>query len=164
MHRRRSAGARKRPPGPSGGIDPAADRVVLPLLAEKIAVSKRRVATGRVRVAKTTRQYDHLVDELLAHEKVEIERIAIGEPVEEMPPVREEGNTIVIPVVEEIVVVERRLVLKEEIRVRRVATTQRHQEQVKLRKQEVVITRVPIEAASTQTEGTTAERHRGNKE
>jgi stress response protein YsnF len=47
----------------------------------------------------------------------------------------------VIPVVEEILVVERRLVLKEEIHVRRVRTTTRHRETVTLREEEIVIER-----------------------
>ena len=38
----------------------------------------------------------------------------IGRPVDAVPPVREEGDTTVMSVVEEIVVVEHRLILKEE--------------------------------------------------
>jgi stress response protein YsnF len=59
-----------------------------------------------------------------------------------MPPIREEGDTTVMPVVEEVVVVERRLVLKEEIRIRRVRTTEHHRENVVVRTQDAVITRV----------------------
>ena len=58
-----------------------------------------------------------------------------------MPPISHEGDITIIPVVEEMVVVERRLVLKEEVRVRRVSTKERHQETVVLRQQEAVITR-----------------------
>ena len=58
-----------------------------------------------------------------------------------MPSISQEGDTTIIPVVEEIVVVERRLVLKEEIRVRRVSTKEQHQETVVLREQEAVTTR-----------------------
>jgi stress response protein YsnF len=47
----------------------------------------------------------------------------------------------VIPVVEEVLVVERRLVLKEEIHLRRVRTTTRHRETVTLRDEQVVIER-----------------------
>jgi stress response protein YsnF len=80
-----------------------------------------------------------------AREAVEIERTAIGRPVEAMPAVREEGDTIVVPIVEEVLVVERRLMLKEEVRIRRVRSTQRHQERVTLRHQEAVVTRVRAE-------------------
>ena len=61
--------------------------------------------------------------------------------IEVAPPISHEGDITIIPVVEEIVVVERRLVLKEEIRIRRVSTKEQHQETVVLREQEAVITR-----------------------
>jgi hypothetical protein len=53
-------------------------------------------------------------------------------------------------VVEEIVVVERRLILKEEIHIRRLHVSERHQEAVILRKQEAVITRIEPNNAELQ--------------
>jgi uncharacterized protein (TIGR02271 family) len=124
---------------------PEPGEVVLPLLGEEVEVSKQRIETGRVQVARVTREREQLIDEVLAREAVEIERTAIGRPVEAMPAVREEGDTIVVPIVEEVLVVERRLMLKEEVRIRRVRSTQRHQERVTLRHQEAVVTRVRAE-------------------
>ena len=117
----------------------------LPLLAEEVAVSKQVVETGRVQIARVTHEREQLIDQLLAHEAVEIDRTRIGRQIDAMPAVREEGDTIVIPLVEEVLVVERRLFLKEEVRIRRVRTTERHQESVTLRHQEVVVTRLPVE-------------------
>jgi uncharacterized protein (TIGR02271 family) len=119
---------------------------VIPLLAEEIAVSKQVVETGRVQVARTTHEREQLVDELLAHETVEIDRIPIGRQIDTMPAVRDEGDTVVIPIVEEVLVIERRLLLKEEVRVRRVRSTERHQESVTLRHHEAVVTRLPVES------------------
>ena len=118
---------------------------VIPLLMEDVSVSKRRVVTGRVRVSTVTHEREKLVDELLTQESVDIERRSIGRPVETAPDIREEGDTIVIPIVEEVLVVERRLVLKEEIRVRRARQTVRHQQLVKLREQEALVTRLEAE-------------------
>ena len=118
---------------------------VLPLLAEELAVSKQIVETGRVQVSRVTHEREQLIDELLAHETVEIDRTPIGRQVEAMPAVKEEGDTIVIPIVEEVLVIERRLFLKEEVRVRRVRSTERHQESVTLRHHEAVVTRLPVE-------------------
>ena len=123
-----------------------ASETVLPLLAEEVAVTKRVVETGRVQVARITHEREQLIDELLAQQTAEIERVRIGQPVETMPAVREEGDTIVIPIVEEMLVVERRLFLKEEVRVRRVRSTERHRESVTLRHHEAVVTRIPVEA------------------
>jgi uncharacterized protein (TIGR02271 family) len=113
------------------------------LLAEELSVSKETVETGRVRVATRTREREALIDEDLARERVEIETVPIGSRIDAMPEVRREGDTTIIPIVEEILVVERRLILKEEVRIRRVRTTDHHKEAVKLRYQEAVVTRHP---------------------
>ena len=81
------------------------------------------------------------VDEFLTHHRVEVVRVPRGEAVFVVPAVREEGDTLIVPVIEEVLVVERRLVLKEEIRIRRVATTERKQGPVTLRSEDVVVTR-----------------------
>jgi stress response protein YsnF len=122
-----------------------AGEAVIPLLAEEIEVSKQIVETGRVQVARVTQEREQLIDELLAQQTAEIERVRIGQPVDTMPAIREEGDTLVIPIVDEVLVVERRLFLKEEVRVRRVRSTQRHQETVTLRHHEAVVTRLPVE-------------------
>ena len=116
------------------------EKIVIPLHAEDVSVELRTVKRDvRVRVHTTT--HDQLVDEPLTHENVEVERIAVNRPIEAVPPIREEGDLTVIPVVEEVLVVERRLVLKEEIHLRRVRTTTRHRETVTLRDEQVVIER-----------------------
>ena len=48
-----------------------------------------------------------------------------------------------MPVVEEVVVVERKLLLREEVHIRRVRATKQHVETVQLRQQEAVVTRTP---------------------
>jgi len=121
------------------------DRVVVPLLSEELAVTKQKHDTGRVRVTTVTREREELVDELLAREEAQVERVPIGKNIEAMPPVREEGDTIVIPVVEEVLVIERRLFLREEVHIRRVRKAERHQERVTLRKQEAEISRLPVD-------------------
>jgi uncharacterized protein (TIGR02271 family) len=118
---------------------------VIPLFEEELSVTKRVVETARVRVSRATHDHEELVDELLQHEKVEVERIPVGQTIETMPSVRQEGDVTIIPVVEEILVVERRLVLKEEVHIRRIKTTERHQEQIKLRRQEATVSRTPLE-------------------
>jgi uncharacterized protein (TIGR02271 family) len=116
------------------------EKIVLPLHAEDVFVQRRAVKRD-VRVRVQTTSHEQLVDEPLTHEKVEIERIAVNRPVDAVPPVREEGDLTVISVVEEVLVVERRLILKEEIHLRRVRTTTRHRETVTLRDEEVVVER-----------------------
>lgn len=118
------------------------DQVLVPLHAEEVSVAKRRIVTGQVKVGTVTKESEQLIEEMLEREHVEIERTAIGKQVDKAPPVRQEGDTLIIPVLEEIVVVERRLLLKEEVRLRRTREKQPYQERVVVRKQEAVITRL----------------------
>ncbi|HTS60125.1 MAG TPA: YsnF/AvaK domain-containing protein [Terriglobales bacterium] len=126
---------------PSG--DP--QEILVPLSEEQASIAKRRIVTGRVQVSRVTCEHEQLLDETLAREQVEVERTPIGKVVEVPPSVREEGDTIIIPIVEEILVVERRLLLKEEVRVRRVRSSESHRERVMLRRQEAIITRDSVE-------------------
>jgi stress response protein YsnF len=114
--------------------------IIVPLHVEDVSVERRKLERG-VQVQVRTINHDHLIDEALAHERVVIERVAIGRPIDAIPPVREEGDTTVVSVVEEVLVIERRLVLKEEIHLRRVRTSERHRETVTLREQQAIIER-----------------------
>lgn len=119
------------------------DQVVIPLHAEEVSIGKKQVATGRVKVSTVTHSREELVQQLLQSERVEVERVPMGQVVAKVPEIRTEGDITIIPVVEETVVLQRQLVLKEEVRIRRVRETQNYQERVILRQQEAVITRVP---------------------
>jgi uncharacterized protein (TIGR02271 family) len=118
------------------------DDPTLTLVAEELTVGKEAVETDRVRVSKQTHTREVAVDESLLRERAEIETIPIGRQISEMPSVRYEGETIVVPIVEEILHTERRLILKEEVRITRRKTTEQFHDRVTLRYQEAVVTRV----------------------
>ena len=115
--------------------------VVIPLHAEDLTVTKRQTVLGMVQVRLQTKTHEQVIDEMLTQERVDVERVAIGRMVEAVPDVREEGDTTIIPVVEEVLVVERRLILKEEVRLTRVRKLERHQETVTLREQQATVER-----------------------
>ncbi len=117
--------------------------LIVPLHVEELSVSVRPVITGRVRVHVQTHEREHTIDEPLDTTRVDVERVAIGRVVDAYPPVREEGATTIISVVEEVLVTERRLVLKEEIRLTRVTTREQHRETLVLREQQATIERLP---------------------
>jgi len=121
------------------------DTVIIPLAAEQAEISKRTVPIARVVVRTATEQRDEVVEVSLASERVEITRVPVDRIVDSAPPIREQGDVTIIPVLEEIVVVERRLRVKEEIHMRRVRTTERHQETVTLRSQTAEIARTPAD-------------------
>jgi uncharacterized protein (TIGR02271 family) len=129
------------------------DNPKLTLLAEELEIRKEAVETGRVRVSKQTRTREAFVNESLLSEQAEVETIPIGRQIFEMPSVRQEGDTTIIPIVEEVLHTERRLILKEEVKITRRRKTEQFQDRVTLRYQEAVIARVqsatePVDTAS----------------
>ena len=121
---------------------------VIPLIEERLTIRRGSSETGRVRVHISTETEQALVRETLRGEVLEIERIVVGREVAIAPAVREEegGAVLVVPVLEEILVVERRLVLKEELRIRRLATTETVEEAIPLRRQTATVERLPAAA------------------
>jgi len=111
----------------------------IPVLAETARVEKRVVETGRAVIHKSVSERDEVVNALLARHDVSVERVPVDRVVSELPEARQEGDIWVIPVMEERLVIEKQLVLKEELRVR---TTTRHeavQQTVRLREEHVDI-------------------------
>jgi uncharacterized protein (TIGR02271 family) len=132
---------------------PGTDEATLRLLAEDLVVDRTVVETGRVRVRTVTRSRQEAVEVPLVRENFEVTRVPVGRVVEEIPPVRQDGDLTVMPVVEEIVVTERRLVLREEVHIRRVRTTEQHRETATLRYQDVEVTRLPADAETSTPTG-----------
>jgi len=133
--------SRKQKEEQSQSLAESTETPTVQLLAEDLSVTKEKRETGRVRISTHTREREVLIDENLARERVEIETVPVGRKVDAMPEVRQEGDATIVPVVEEVLVVERQLMLKEEIHIKRVRDTERHQEKVALRHQEAVVTR-----------------------
>lgn len=131
-------------------VDPQPDEIhdettddveVVPVVEETLRVAAQAVPTGRVIVSKHVRVADEVVDVPLAREEVSIERIPRGELVEAPPPVREEGDATIVPVLEEVLVVEKRLRLREELRITRRRREERHVRRVALRREDVTVER-----------------------
>jgi stress response protein YsnF len=118
--------------------------IVVPLCCEELSISKRRLATQRVQVSAVTREQEIVVSEILVQETVEIEQVPVGKALDRTPEIRQEGDTLVVPVVEEVLRIERQLILKEEIRIRRVRVARTNHQRVNVRAQEVVITQQPL--------------------
>ncbi len=115
----------------------------LNLFAEELAVSKEKLETGRLHVAKRTVTSEAHVDEELAHEDAIVETVPMGHRIFVAPVTRVVGDTTIIPIVEEVLYTEKRLILKEEIHITRRRTTERFHDTVTLRHQEAVVTREP---------------------
>lgn len=115
---------------------------VVPLHQETVSIDKRRVERGVVRVTTTVSEREEIVRQTLEQEEVEVTRVPVGREVGERPEIRQEGDTTIIPLVEEVLVVERRLVLREEIHLRRKTRTVQAEQPVTLRSEDAIIDRI----------------------
>lgn len=121
------------------------DTEVIPLVEETARVEKREVRGGAVRVRTVVDAVEDFARAELQGEKVEVTRVPVDREIDRAPEIRTEGDVTIIPVVEEVLVVETRLVLKEEVHLRRHRTTETVEVPVTLRKQRAVVERVTPE-------------------
>jgi len=116
---------------------------VIPIVEEEVHVEKREVTTGKVRVHTRVDVVQETVKASLEEERVEVTRVPVGREIDHVPEVRTENGVTIVPVVEEVLVVEKRLILKEELHIRRNTRTENVETAVDLRKQRVEIERLP---------------------
>ncbi|MEW6613623.1 YsnF/AvaK domain-containing protein [Thermithiobacillus tepidarius DSM 3134] len=112
---------------------------VLPVIEEQLRIHKRTRANGGVRVHKTVHEREAEVEEPILREDVQIEHVAVNRIVDSAPAPRQEGDTLVIPLLEEVLVVEKRIMLREELRITKCRHQQQHAQRVTLRREEVTI-------------------------
>ena len=122
----------------------------LPVIEESLQVDKEVVDRGGYRISKRVETREQLVDELLHTEHVEIERRQINTAIADgaIPQMRQEGDTLIVPVIEEMLITIKRLVLVEEVRITRTQGTQRKPQTYTLRKEHIEVERLDPEEPS----------------
>ncbi|MDP8919376.1 MAG: YsnF/AvaK domain-containing protein [Pseudomonadota bacterium] len=129
--------------------DAIAETEVIPLAEEELRIGKRQVTTGKVRVSTKVDVIEELAKATLDTETVEVTRVPVDRMVDQAPAIRTENDVTIIPILEEVLVVEKRLVLKEELHVRKRTTAESFEAPVQLRKQSAVIERIPADENGT---------------
>jgi len=129
-------------------VEPTAEAII-PLVEETLLLGKRQVETGRVRVSLTTEVVEEVLRDTLHSRRAEVERRPVGQTVTEAPAVRQEGDVIIIPVVEEVLVVEKRLVLREEIHLRMINEERAVEQPATRRVQHAAVERIPSTSGGT---------------
>ena len=126
------------------------DGLRIPIVEEQLALQTRVVETGRgVRIHKTVNEQPVTIDERLVREAVEVRRVPVDLLVEgsDTPAPRYEGDTLIVPVLEEVLVVERRLRVKEELHITRNRIEERYHDTVPLKAERVEVERFDEGAA-----------------
>jgi len=116
--------------------------IVLPLIEERLDVNRRKIETGRIRIEKTVEASDSVIDEPLLQERYDVERVAVNRILTEPVETRYEGDTLILPVMEEVLVVEKRLVLREEVRITRTRREIRDPQKHTVRREHLHVERV----------------------
>jgi len=116
----------------------------IPVVEEQLIFGTRLVDTGRgVRIHKSVSEHPVAIDERLLREAIEVRHVPIERVVgaDEAPGPRYEGDTLIIPVLEEVLVVERKLRIKEELHIIRTRSEERFTDTVTLKAQRVEVER-----------------------
>ena len=126
------------PSSPATSLDMAR---VVPVIEESLVVDKRVVDQGGYRIVKSVDVREEVVDEPLVAHTVDVERRVIGRllPSMEVPASRQEGDTWIVSVVEEVLVTEKRLMLKEELHIRHTESTTHHLQKFSLHSENVAV-------------------------
>ena len=91
---------------------------------------------------------DEIAEIELRQDEVTVEHIPRGMPVETTPIMREEDGVLIVPVVEEQLMLTKRLILQEEVRITRRSRTETVREPMRLRSEQVDIERLEGRAAT----------------
>jgi uncharacterized protein (TIGR02271 family) len=119
-----------------------AGAVVVPVVAEQLEVQKRKVEGGGVRIRKTVHEREEVVDEPLMREEVQVRRVPVNKVVDGPVPVRHVGDTMIVSLLEEVLVVEKKLMVKEELHITKEQVESYRPQRVTLRTEEAVVERV----------------------
>lgn len=115
---------------------------VIALAEERVRIDKTSVDGDRIRVSTRTEIIEEVLRETLRGDAVGVSRLPVDRVIAEgetAPQVRTEGGVTIIPVLEEVLVVEKRLVLREEIHIRQTTSGEDVEVPVTLRKQAAVV-------------------------
>jgi len=119
--------------------------VVIPVVQEELTAESRPVRTGSIRVTTRVREVPERVDLPLVREVVDVRRVPVGRVVDAPPPVRTVADTVIVPVVEEELVLSTRWVVKEEIHLTRRRSEESRSEEHGLLRTEVQIEHLDAE-------------------
>lgn len=135
---------------------------VIPLVVERAVVQKQRVESGRVRLHKSVRERQEIIDQLLYREEAQIEHVPVNRIVNQAEAPRNEGDTLIVPLMEQILVVEKQLMLKEELRITKRQVEYHEPQRVTLRREEVQLERTPSQSSTSGNTASITEQSQAN--
>jgi len=108
-------------------LEGGSGEIRVPLVEERLRVDIRPVDLGEIEVRKTVETVEETWFEPVDHEEAEIERVRVNRNVDAPELPHQEGEWLVVPVMEELIVVQKQLVVVEEIRIRKHRVTEQQE-------------------------------------
>ncbi|MDM9644801.1 YsnF/AvaK domain-containing protein [Rhizobium sp. S163] len=127
------------------------DKDTIQLVEEELVLDKQAVSDARILVSTRTHTVRDFADVELGREVVDVERVAFGTVVDVAPKIRIDGDVTIIPILEERLVVEKRLVLVEELRITKRKSFRTERVEADLRKQTASVERIKVDEATEET-------------
>lgn len=118
------------------------EEVVVPVIREEIHADTAPVVTGGVRVTKRVESHDETVEQELQKSRVEVKRVKTERVVDGPQPVRRVGNTLIVPVVSEVLRIEKQWVLTEEVHITQLEQRETVQNKVTVNSEEAQVERL----------------------
>lgn len=118
------------------------ENLTVPVWEEVLQVGKQEKDTGKgVRIKKSVTEREETVALSLLHDELDVEEVPIHKLVssDAMAAPRQEGDTYIIPVFKEVLVVEKRICLEKEVRITRRKVAVQSSQSVSLKAEEVSI-------------------------
>lgn len=103
---------------------------VVPVVSEEVHADAVPVEKGGVRVTKRVEGHDEILEQQLRRGRAEVRRVKMDKVVDGPQQPRQSGNTLIIPVVSEVLVVTKQWVVTEEIHVTQIEQLERVEQQV----------------------------------
>ncbi|MHB0857335.1 MAG: YsnF/AvaK domain-containing protein [Anaerolineae bacterium] len=123
------------------------EQVVIPVVSEQLKVGRRTTETGRVRLTKLVHEEEQVIDEPIVRDEVVVERVPANRPLKQPMETHYDGDTLVIPVLEEVLIVRKQLMLKEEIHIVKRRTTTSEPQRVAVRQEQVRVEKLHKEGS-----------------
>lgn len=125
-----------------GQVGEVGDHQTLSLVGEEAIAHVREVDRGKVLIHKRVETMPHEAQVEVGTDRVDIERVPVNEEYDSAPGTRQEGDTLIVPVVEEVLVVSKRYRVVEEVHVRKVRDVETQILQEELRREVVDVEEV----------------------
>ncbi|MBV9503061.1 MAG: YsnF/AvaK domain-containing protein [Acidobacteriaceae bacterium] len=116
--------------------------VVIPVIREEVQADAVPKITGGVRVTKRTESHDEIVEQELRKTHVEVKRVKTERVVDGPQPAQRDGKTLIVPIVSEVIRIQKQWVVTEEIHITENEARETVQNKVTLNRERADVERI----------------------